>query len=168
MIKSYKGVSPQIDSEAYIHESAVINGDVIIEKGASIWFNTSLRGDTGPIRIGQYSNIQDNSSVHNSKDVPVILGDYVTVGHGAILHSCEIGDNTLIGMGAIVLDHAKIGKNCLIGAGTLVTPGTVIPDGSLVLGSPGKVIKQLTKDRIKANKDNALEYVNLAKEYKNQ
>lgn len=165
MIKTYKGMTPVMGKGVYVDESAVVNGDVTCGDNVSIWFNAAVRGDTGKIIIGQGSNIQDNCTLHNSKDVPVVVGEQVTVGHGAILHSCTVGDNSLIGMGAIVLDHAVIGKNCLIGAGALVTPGTVIPNNSLVLGSPAKVIKEISMEQIEKNIQNALTYVELAKTY---
>lgn len=165
MVKAYKDRMPNIGLNVYIDESAVVNGDVSLGDQVSIWFNASLRGDTGSITVGKGSNIQDNCCVHNSKGLPVEIGEYVTVGHGAILHSCTIGSNTLIGMGAIVLDKVVIGTNCLIGAGALLTPGMIIPDNSMVLGSPAKVIKEVTKDQINRNTQNALSYVELAKNY---
>ena len=117
------------------------------------------------IVIGQNTNIQDNCVLHCIDGVELVIGDNVTVGHGAILHSCSIGDNSLIGMGAIVLDGVKIGRNCLIGAGAVVTPNTVIPDGSLVLGSPAKIKRELTEEEIRNIRANAEEYVHIAGEY---
>lgn len=166
MIESYKGKMPDIDASVFVHESAVITGDVVLKSHASIWCNAVLRGDTGEIIIGAYSNIQDNCTVHNSTGIPVVVGEYVTVGHNAVLHSCTVGDRSLIGMGAIILDRAIIGCNCLIGAGALVTPGQVIPDNSLVLGSPAKVVRELTEADIEGHIKNANTYVEKARTYK--
>lgn len=145
----------------FIAQGAVVCGDVTLGDKVSIWYNAVLRGDLAPIVIGDESNIQECSVLHVTNDIPLTLGKGVTVGHGAILHSCTIGDNSLIGMGAIVLDGAKIGKNCIIGAGALVTGGTEIPDGSLVVGSPAKVRREMTEAEIAANRHNAEEYVAL-------
>lgn len=168
MIESYKGMHPKIAESAYYHESSVIIGQVELKENASIWCHGVLRGDMGQISIGKNSNIQDNCTVHNSTGIPVVVGDYVTVGHNAILHSCTVGDNSLIGMGAIILDGAIIGKNCLIGAGALVTPGQVIPDYSLVLGSPGKVVRTLTDEDVNGHIKNAETYVEKALAYKSE
>lgn len=145
----------------FIAQGAVICGDVTMGNNVSIWYNAVLRGDMAPITIGDNSNVQECSVLHVSENMPLVIGEGVTVGHGAILHSCQIGDNSLIGMGAIVLDGAKIGKNCIIGAGALVTGGTEIPDGSLVIGSPAKVRREMTEAEIEANRQNAKEYVHL-------
>jgi carbonic anhydrase/acetyltransferase-like protein (isoleucine patch superfamily) len=125
-------------------------GDVTIGDHSSVWYNAVLRGDINFIRIGHHSNIQDNSVVHLADDYPAIIGNYVTVGHSAIIHACVVGDESLIGMGATILDGAEIGEQCLIGAHSLVTPGTVIPAGSLVLGSPA-VVKRALSPRERAN-----------------
>ncbi len=143
----------------FIAQGAVICGDVTLGDKVSVWYNAVIRGDMAPITIGDESNVQECSVLHVSEDMPLTIGNGVTVGHGAILHSCTIGDNSLIGMGAIVLDGAKIGKNCIVGAGALVTGGTEIPDGSLVIGSPGKVRRETTDAEIKANRKNAEEYI---------
>jgi len=168
MIRSFNGKNPQVDPSAYVAPGAQIIGDVVLEKNASVWDNAVLRGDIGRIVVGENSNIQDVSSVHNSEGIPVIIGKNVTVGHRVVLHSCTIGDNSLIGMGAVILDNVKIGKNCLIGAGAVVTPNTEIPDGSLVLGMPAKVVKPLSEAQIEANIQNALEYVKLASQYRQE
>ncbi len=144
-----------------IAQGAVVCGDVTIGDKVSVWYNAVIRGDMAPITIGDESNVQECSVLHVSENLPLVIGNGVTVGHGAILHSCTIGDNSLIGMGAIVLDGAKIGKNCIIAAGALVTGGTEIPDGSLVMGSPGKVRREMTEADIEANRQNAKEYVHL-------
>ncbi len=166
MIRSFKGIEPQIHETAYVAESAQIIGDVVLEKNASIWDNAVLRGDVGKIVVGENSNVQDVSAVHNTEGLPVIIGKNVTIGHRVVLHSCAIGDNSLIGMGAVILDNVKIGKNCLIGAGALVTPNTEIPDGSLVMGMPAKVVKPLSEAQIEGNIKNAEEYVSLSAIYR--
>ena len=145
----------------FIAQGAVLCGDVTLGNNVSIWYNAVIRGDMAPITIGDNSNVQECSVLHVSENIPLTIGQGVTVGHGAILHSCEIGDNSLIGMGAIILDNAKIGKNCIIAAGALVTGGTEIPDGSLVMGSPGKVRREMAEEEIEGNRKNALEYVHL-------
>lgn len=150
-----------ISDKAYITKTAVIEGDVTIEKDVSIWYGAVLRGDLASIYVGEGSNVQENCTLHVDRNCPVKIGKGVTIGHGAIIHGCEVGDNSLIGMGAIVLNGAVIGKNCIIGAGALVTGGTVIPDNSLVIGSPGKVKREVTEAEIAANRENAEEYVNL-------
>lgn len=145
----------------FIAQGAVICGDVTMGNRVSVWYNAVIRGDMAPITIGDDSNVQECAVLHVSENMPLSIGQGVTVGHGAILHSCTIGGNSLIGMGAIVLDGAKIGKNCIVGAGALVTGGTEIPDGSLVIGSPGKVRREMTEAEIEANRKNAEEYVHL-------
>ncbi len=167
MIREYKGIRPQIHDSAFVADTAQVIGKVYLSKNVSIWDNTVLRGDICEIRVGENSNIQELSSVHNSEGLPVVLGKNVTVGHRAILHSCTVGDNSLIGMGAILLDGVQIGNNCIVGAGAVVTPNTVIPDNSLVLGMPAKVVKPLSPQQIEANIKNALEYVRLIGDYKN-
>ncbi|MCX7772459.1 MAG: gamma carbonic anhydrase family protein [Clostridia bacterium] len=166
MIRSFEGKTPQIDETVYIAPGAQIIGDVALEKNVSIWDNAVLRGDIAQIIVGENSNVQDVSSIHNSEGIPVVIGRNVTIGHRVVLHSCSIGDNSLIGMGAIILDNVKIGKNCIIGAGAVVTPNTEIPDGSMVLGMPGKVVKQLSEAQIESNIKNAEEYVRLSRAYK--
>jgi len=145
---------PLLDPETFVAQGAAVIGRVVLKKGASIWFNAVLRADIADIVIGEYSNVQDNSVIHVDYDVPVIVGNYVTIGHGAILHACKIGNNTLIGMGAVILDRAIIGNNCLVAAGSLVPPGKTFPDGSLILGNPATVVRTLTeaeKDQIVKN-----------------
>jgi len=142
-IEHYEDHQPQIHPSAFIAASADVIGRVTIGEEASIWFNATVRGDINEIVIGPRSNIQDNAVVHLADDFGCFVGEWVTVGHGAIIHACTIGDEVLIGMGAIVLDGAVIGERSIIGAGALVTGGTKVPPGSLVLGSPGKVVKTL-------------------------
>ncbi|MEO0486360.1 MAG: gamma carbonic anhydrase family protein [Pseudomonadota bacterium] len=145
------GVSPTFpeDGDYWIAPGAHVMGNVIIGAGVGIWFGAALRGDNEPITIGQGTNIQENSVLHTDMGFPLTIGANCTIGHKAMLHGCEIGDNSLIGMGATVLNGAKIGKNCLIGACALVTEGKVIPDGSLVMGAPGKIVRQLDEAAIK-------------------
>ena len=145
--------------EYWIAPTATVVGDVILKPGASIWFGAVVRGDNDPITIGRDTNIQDGSVLHSDPGEPLTIGDGVTVGHMAMLHSCEIGDNSLIGIGAVVLGRAKIGKNCLIGANTLITEGKEIPDNSLVMGQPGRVVRQLEPGQIEALRASAAHYV---------
>ncbi len=145
--------------EAYfIAPEAVVAGDVKLGKNASVWYHAVVRGDRASVHIGRGSNIQDNCVVHVDAGYPVELGENVTVGHGAILHGCSIGDNSLIGMGAIVMNGSRVGRNCIIGAGTLITQGMVIPDNSLVIGNPGRVKRQVTEAEIEQNLTNARRY----------
>lgn len=144
-------------------ENAVIIGDVSLAENVNIWYNTLIRGDLAPIFIGRETNIQDNVIIHVTKDIPVRIGSRVTVGHGAILHSCTVLDNALIGMGAIVLDGAIIGEGAMIGAGALVGPNKIIPPRTLVVGIPGKVIRELTSEELKANQENVNEYLEQSK-----
>lgn len=149
-----------------VFPGAVVVGDVTLGEDCSIWYNAVLRADEAPIRLGDGSNVQDNAVLHVTEGHPLTVGKDVTVGHGAILHSCTVGDNTLIGMGAIVLDDAVIGDNCVIAAGALVTGRTVIPDGSMVMGSPAKVKRELTAEEIEATRRNAEVYRELKEGYR--
>ena len=139
----------RIDETAFIAEGARIIKDVVLEKNSSVWFNSVLRGDGGQIIVGENSNIQDGCVVHAEEETPTILEKNVTVGHMALLHGCRIGENSLIGMGSIIMNGAVIGRDCIIGAGSLVTFGTVIPDGSLAYGRPAKVMRRLSEQEIK-------------------
>lgn len=152
---------PQCPSEGeyWVAPNATVTGDVILKPGASVWFGAVVRGDNDPITIGRNTNIQDGSVLHSDPGEPLTIGDGVTVGHMVMLHSCEIGDNSLIGIGAVVLGRAKIGRNCIIGANALITEGKVIPDNSLVMGSPGKVVRELEPGQIEALKASAAHYV---------
>lgn len=164
-IISYKSLRPSIDSSVYVASGVVVIGDVKIDQGASIWFNSVLRGDIDRIHIGKYTNIQDNSTVHVMGDHPTIIGDYVTVGHNAVVHGCTIGNNCLIGMGSILLGYCKIGDNCIVAAGTLITEGKIIPANSMVMGVPGKVVRTLTDEEVKAIRESAINYNLVAQEY---
>ncbi len=154
------------DPTTLIFPNAVVVGDVTLGKHCSVWYGAVIRGDEEQIVIGDNTNIQDNAVLHVTPGLPLRLGSGVTVGHGAILHSCTVGDDSLIGMGAIVLDGAVIGKNCLIAAGAVVTPRTVIPDGSMVMGAPGKVKRELTAEEMEGNRQNAKFYVDLKEGYR--
>ena len=166
MIHSFKGVSPKIDKSVKLMHGTQIIGDVVIGKNSSIWFNCVVRGDVNYIRIGEYTNIQDGSILHvNHIDYFLQVGSYVTAGHNCILHGCVIGDNVLIGMGAILLDNCKIGNNSLIAAGCVIKENFVVPEGVMVAGVPGKIIRDLTAKEIEDIKQSAINYVEYAKEY---
>ena len=161
----FKTHSPQIESNAWIAHDANIIGNVEVEKKASIWFGATLRGDNEKILIDEGSNIQENCVLHTDYDFPLTVGKNCTIGHSVILHGCSIADNTLIGMGSTILNGAKIGNGCLIGAGSLITENKVIPDGSLVMGSPGKVIRELDEEAKKNLVASALHYQERAAEF---
>ncbi len=150
----------------FIANSASVIGSVIMGNNTGIWFNAVVRGDNETITIGADSNVQDCAVLHTDPGFPLTIGKGVTVGHKVMLHGCEIGDNSLIGMNAVVLDGTRIGQNCLIGAGTLVTRGKEIPDGSLVMGSPGKVIRALTEEEIQELRESAERYISNARRYR--
>ncbi len=155
-----------IHQNVFVHRSAVIEGDVEIGKNSSVWPCAVIRGDNSKIIIGEFSNVQDNATIHGDPGQDVIIGDYVSIGHNTIVHSATIKDNCIIGMGAILLNNCVIEKNCLIGAGAVVTENKIIPEGSLVVGVPGKVIRKLTEEEIKNLRKNAETYISLAKERK--
>lgn len=150
--------SPQIAEDTWIAPDANVIGNVVLEKGASVWFCATLRGDNEVIHIGAGTNVQENTVMHTDMGYPLEIGAGCTIGHKVMLHGCTIGENSLIGMGATVLNGAKIGNNCLIGAGALITEGKEIPDGSLVMGAPGKVVRQLDEAAIGMLKTSALHY----------
>lgn len=160
--------TPQLGKDVFVAQGAILRGDITIGDNSSIWFNAVVRADMAPIQIGKETNVQDNCVLHVDDGAALCIGDKVTIGHGAIVHGCTVGDNTLIGMGAIILNHAVIGKNCIIGAGALITQNTIIPDNSLVIGSPGKVKRVLTSDEIEEISDNAAHYVKEAAIYRSQ
>lgn len=160
--------TPQIENDVFVAQGAVIRGDVTIGNHSSVWFNTVIRAEAAPIVIGENTNLQDNCVLHVDKYAEIQIGNQVTIGHGAIIHGCTIKDNSLIGMGAVILNHAVIGRNCIIGAGTLITQNMVIPDNSLVLGNPGKVKRVLTSSEITDITENALHYVKEAEEYRKE
>lgn len=166
MILEFEGKKPKISKDAVVFENATLIGDVEIEENASVWFGAVLRGDLGKIHVGKNSNIQDNTVIHVDEGTSCVIGESVTVGHNAIIHSATIGDNTLIGMGAVILSNAYIGKNCIVGAQALVLENASFEDGSLIVGVPAKAVRKLTQEEIKALSEHALEYVKLAKRYK--
>ena len=149
----------------WIAPNATIIGDVILEKNTSIWFNATLRGDIENIQIGEGSNVQDGSVLHTDPGYPLKIGKNVTVGHLVMLHGCTIGNNSLIGIGAVILNNVKIGKNCIIGAKSLITENKEIPDNSLVVGSPGRVIRKVTDEEVKAIMKNSIRYQENWKKY---
>jgi carbonic anhydrase/acetyltransferase-like protein (isoleucine patch superfamily) len=161
-------VSPSLPdaNEYWIAPNAVVLGRVILKKNASVWFGATLRGDNDPIEIGENSNVQDGSVLHTDTGSPLIVGSNVTIGHMVMLHGCTIGDNSLIGIGSIVLNGAKIGRNCLIGANCLITEGKEIPDNSLVMGAPGKVVREVSEDQARVLTGSALHYVGNWKRYR--
>jgi carbonic anhydrase/acetyltransferase-like protein (isoleucine patch superfamily) len=156
---------PQIAPSAWVAASAQVIGRVELSAGASVWFGAVLRGDNELLFIGKGSNVQDGSVIHSDMGYPLHLGENITVGHQATLHSCTVGDGSLIGIQAVVLNGAKIGKHCLVGAGALVTEGKVFPEGSLILGSPAKAVRQLTPEEIAGMQRNAAHYVLNAQRY---
>ncbi|MBW6411261.1 gamma carbonic anhydrase family protein [Clostridium weizhouense] len=164
MIKSFEGKNPKIDKNVYISETSVIIGDVIVKENSSVWFGAVIRGDEESITIETCSNIQENVVLHADKDNKLFIGNGVTIGHGAIVHGCAVNDNVLIGMGAIILNGAKIGKNSIVAAGSLVTQNKKFEDGVLILGNPAKAIRKLTEAEIEENKKSCLTYVKLGKE----
>ena len=164
-IESYRGIFPDIHASAYIAASADVIGRVSLGEESSVWYHATLRGDINSITIGPRSNIQDNAVIHLADDYGCQVGELVTVGHSAILHACTVEDETLIGMGAIVLDGAVIGARSIIGAGALVTGGMIVPPGSLVVGSPGKVVRTLPLDEQRKVKTWAEKYVRISREY---
>ena len=151
--------------ENWVAPNASIIGDVTLEKNTSIWFNSTLRGDVENIYVGEGSNVQDGSVLHTDPGFPLKVGKDVTIGHLVMLHGCTIEDNSLIGIGAVILNGAKIGKNCIIGANTLVTEKKVIPDNSLVMGSPGKIVRQVSNEEAKLITENAIHYQENWKKY---
>jgi carbonic anhydrase/acetyltransferase-like protein (isoleucine patch superfamily) len=159
------GVAPQLDEGAWVAESAEVIGKVRMHKNASVWPTVVVRGDNDLIEIGEDSNVQDASVLHTDPGFELIIGKRVTIGHQVMLHGCQIGDGSLIGIGAVVLNGAKIGKNCLVGAGALVTEGKEFPDGSMILGSPAKAVKTLEPEQMKKIEDIAGRYVKNAQRH---
>ncbi len=159
------GKSPQLAQGAWVADSAQVIGEVDLAENASVWFGVVIRGDNGMIRIGRNTNVQDLSVLHSDKDVPLTLGDNVTVGHQVMLHGCTIGDGSLIGIQSIILNRAKIGRNCLVGAGSVVTEGKEFPDNSLIIGSPARVVRTLTDEQAANLAKSAESYVNNSQRY---
>jgi carbonic anhydrase/acetyltransferase-like protein (isoleucine patch superfamily) len=159
-------LAPKLHETAWVADNAQVMGNVVLAEESSVWFGVVIRGDTETISVGRGSNIQDNSVLHADMGMPLTIGENVTVGHQVMLHGCTIGDGSLIGIQAVVLNGARIGKNCLVGAGSLVTEGKEFPDGSMILGSPAKVVRQLTPEQIEGLKMSAQHYVENARRYK--
>ena len=152
------GLRPEIAEDTWIAPDADLIGRIVVETGGSVWFGCTLRGDNEEIRVGAGSNVQENVVCHTDPGFPLRIGSGCTIGHKAMLHGCVVGENSLIGMGATVLNGARIGRNCLIGAGALITEGKEIPDGSLVMGTPGKVVRQLDDAAIEGLRKSARHY----------
>src|SRR4051794_2999889 len=165
MIYELDGRRPTFDGDYYVAPNAAVMGNVVFKKNANVWWSVTIRGDNDVITLGENVNVQDNSVIHTDADIPVNLGKNVSIGHLVMLHGCTIGENSLVGIGAIVLNRAKIGKNCLIGAGATVTEGKEIPDGSLVLGV-NKIMRQLSPEEIAMNTWIAEHYVERAGVYR--
>ena len=156
---------PKNSGENWVAPNATIIGDVTLEKDSSVWFNAVIRGDNENIHVGEGSNVQDGSVLHTDPGCPLRIGKDVTIGHIVMLHGCTIGDNSLIGIGAVILNNAKIGKNCIIGAKALITENKEIPDNSLVVGAPGRVVRKLTDEEIGKITENAKHYQDNWKRY---
>ncbi|AYV45059.1 gamma carbonic anhydrase family protein [Caulobacter flavus] len=167
-VYSLGDIAPNLPSEDeyWIAPTASVMGNVVLRQNASVWWGAVLRGDNDPITIGENSNIQDGSVLHTDAGVPLTIGANVTVGHMVMLHGCTIGDGSLIGIGSIILNGAKIGKNCLIGAGALITEGKEIPDNSMVVGAPGKIIREVSEHQAMILQASALHYVENWKRYR--
>ncbi len=160
------GIAPRLAESAWVADSAQVMGNVELAEDASVWFGTVIRGDTEIIRIGRRSNIQDASVLHADIGKPLTVGEDVTVGHKVMLHGCTIGDGSLIGIGAVVLNGAKIGKGCIVGAGSLVTEGKEFPDGSMIMGSPAKVVRALQPEQVEGLRLAAQGYVGNARRFR--
>ena len=165
MLYSLAERRPEVHPSCFVADSASIIGSVILEEDASVWFNVVIRGDMDRIRVGRRTNVQDGSVLHTDIGIYMQIGEGVTVGHMVMLHGCQIGDHSLIGMGSVILNGASVGKHCLIGANTLITEGKVIPDGSVVMGSPGKVVRTLDEAGRAVLEASAAHYVENARNY---
>jgi len=166
MLYALEGIAPECAEDSWVAPGCHIIGKIILRAKSSVWFNSTLRGDNEVIDVGIGSNIQENCVLHTDMGFPLVIGEGCTVGHKAMLHGCTIGDNSLIGMGATVLNGAVIGKNCLIGAGALIPEGKQIPDGSLVMGVPGKVVRELDDAAINGLRASALSYQKNAERFR--
>ena len=163
--REFEGKRPRVSPEAFVAEGAALVGDVTIGEGSSIWFGAVLRGDIAPVAVGRFTSIQDNSVVHVARNVATTIGDYVTVGHSAIVHAATVEDDCLIGMHSTILDGAVIGRGSIVGAGAVVTEGMQVPPGSLVVGVPAKVVRQLSADQIDGLHQHAIRYAALARRH---
>jgi len=160
------GIAPRMAASAWVADNAQVVGDVVLAEDSSVWFGATLRGDTETITVGRGSNVQDGSVLHADVGFPLSIGENVTVGHQVMLHGCTVGDESLIGIGAIVLNGAKIGRHCLVGAGSLVTEGKEFPDGSMIMGSPAKLVRPLTPEQIEGLRRSARHYTANADRYR--
>jgi carbonic anhydrase/acetyltransferase-like protein (isoleucine patch superfamily) len=165
MIYALDGQTADIAADAFVAPNASVIGDVCLKSGASVWFGAVIRGDIERITIGTGSNVQDGTVMHTDPDNPCTLGDFVTVGHMAMLHGCKVGDGSLVGIGATLLNGSRIGKQCIVGAHTLITEGKKFPDGVLILGTPGKIVRELDDDDFARMRANADRYVTRAQRY---
>jgi carbonic anhydrase/acetyltransferase-like protein (isoleucine patch superfamily) len=161
-------LTPNISDSAWVADNAQVIGDVHMAADSSVWFSSVVRGDTATVHIGEGTNIQDGSVLHADVGIPLTIGKHVTVGHMVQLHGCTVGDESLIGIGAIVLNGAKIGKNCLVGAGSLVTEGKEFPDGSMIMGTPAKVVRSLTPEQMEGLRLSAKHYIDNAQRFKSE
>ena len=166
MIMNFMDKKPNLKEDIYISETSVIIGDVTLKRNTNVWFGAVLRGDVNSIIIGENTNIQENTIIHVEENEQVEIGNGCTIGHGAIIHGCTIGNNTLIGMGSIILNGAEIGNNTIVGAGSLVTQNKKFEDGVLILGNPARVVRNLTEEEIKTNNRSCIEYIELSKKIK--
>jgi carbonic anhydrase/acetyltransferase-like protein (isoleucine patch superfamily) len=163
MVHSFEGARPDIAKAAFVAWNSEILGRVELGEGSSVWYGAVLRADVAEIRVGARSNVQDQAVIHVDEALPCVLGDDVTVGHGAVVHACTVGDRCLVGMGAVILDRAVIGEDSIVGAGALVTQGKAFPPRSMILGSPAKVVRALTDEEVAGLAAHALAYVELAR-----
>jgi carbonic anhydrase/acetyltransferase-like protein (isoleucine patch superfamily) len=168
LVISFGGVRPQVAGSAFVAAGARLIGAVTVGEGASVWFNAVLRGDTEPITVGRFTNVQDNCTLHADPGLPCTVGDYVTIGHGAVVHGCTVEDNVLIGMHATILNGAVIGRDTIVGAAALVPERAQIPPGSLVLGVPGRVVRQLRPEEIASIRRSAEGYADRAERYRTE
>lgn len=158
--------TPRLHPTAWVAENATVIGRVVLEEGASVWYGAVIRGDNDLVTVGRHSNVQDGSVLHTDHGVPLTLGEGVTVGHQVMLHGCTVGDFSLVGIQSVILNGAKIGRHCIVGAGALVTEGKEFPDGSLIVGSPAKVVRMLTPEQIERLKWSAAHYVDNAQRHR--
>lgn len=166
MLYQLGDVRVRAEGDFWVADNAVVVGNVLLKKGASVWFNAVLRGDNDLITIGEGANVQDGAILHTDMGYPLEVGAYVTIGHKVMLHGCQIGEGSLIGINSVVLNGAKIGKNCIVGANALITEGKEIPDNSMVLGSPGKVVKTLEPQEAQAIRMGAHHYVDNGRRFR--
>ena len=165
MFLSFCGKTPRDEGAAFVAPSATVQGDVVLKPGSTVWYGAVLRGDDGTLTIGKNSNVQDNCTLHGDQGYPITLGEGVSIGHNAVVHGATVGDNTVIGMGSVLLNGCVIGKNSIVGAGAVVSGGAHFPDGSLIVGIPAKAISELHPVQIEHNRENAETYCKLALEH---